>query len=134
MTRFAWIPAALGLLLAACATPPAGLAGSEWRPVALGDLAVASETTAFVGFRSDGALVGNSGCNAFQGHYDEDAGALAVGPLAATRMACPEPEMALEAVFLLALADATRSERDGTTLHLFDVNERLATLAQTDWD
>lgn len=101
--------------VAALGAAPAGasdrLAGSEW--------GMEGEDKPFIQFGANGRVSGNSGCNRFTGAYEvaED-GSIKIGPLAATRMACPEPEMALEAKFLADLDSVRRFERDGTRLSL----------------
>ncbi len=104
------------------------LAGSEW--------GVEGEDLPFIQFGSDGRVSGNSGCNRFTGSYEaaED-GSIKIGPLAATRMACPEPAMSAEAKFLSALDAARRYERDGIRLSLRgEDGSVLMDLAQRDAD
>ncbi len=129
------------LLAGACAGSPGadssapGLAGSEWRPLEVGGEAPASAEAMFVVFGGEGRLHGNGGCNTFSGGYESDGSDLSVTPLAATRMACPEPAMADENAFLAALQGATAFLREGTELTLFDGQGNVtARLAQTDWD
>jgi len=55
----------------------------------------------------DGMVSGSSGCNRFHGPYRVEAGKPTFGPLATTRMACPEPESSHESAFLAAMASAT---------------------------
>lgn len=118
------------------AMTPASLAGSEWRPVVIGDLAVPDDVEVFIGFRGDLSVSGSGGCNSFQGLYEETAdGGLAVGPLASTRMACPEPQMAIEDAFFVALSETVTATREGHELFLLDAGgSQLAVLLQTDWD
>ena len=58
----------------------------------------------------DGRLTGNSGCNNYftAPTLGEMPGDVSVGPIGATRMACPEPEMAVEARFLSQLEGVNR--------------------------
>ena len=58
----------------------------------------------------DGRLTGNSGCNNYftTPTLGEMPGDVSVGPIGATRMACPEPEMAVEARFLSQLEGVNR--------------------------
>ncbi len=110
-----------------------GLAGSEWRLRDLAGQPAAAE--AWIGFKADGAAAGQGGCNRFTGGYRQGPGTLGFTPLAATRMACPEPMMRTEADFFAAL-DATR---DAVATHLllalFDADGRLlATLTRRDAD
>jgi heat shock protein HslJ len=124
------------LLLSACSTTPSpGLAGSEWRPVEIAGQTPASSQAMFVAFGGDGALHGNGGCNAFTGGYESDGNRLAVTPLAATRMACPEPAMSDENAFLAALQGSTAFLREHADLTLLDgEGSVLLRLVQTDWD
>jgi heat shock protein HslJ len=55
-------------------------------------------------FAEDGKVSGASGCNTYLGSYTINGEKLTFGPLATTRMACPEPIMAQEQAFLAALA------------------------------
>jgi heat shock protein HslJ len=65
-------------------------------------------TTLTATFGEDGALSGSSGCNTFNGTYTLDGNAIAVGPLATTKMACADDVMAQEQAFLAALQGATK--------------------------
>lgn len=60
-------------------------------------------------FREDGRVTGSTGCNRYFGPYERSGEALRIGPLAATRAACPEPPGAAEqeAAFLAAMDRAT---------------------------
>jgi heat shock protein HslJ len=53
----------------------------------------------------DGSVAGFSGCNRFHGRFEEgeSPGAVSVGPLVSTRMACPPEAMELERTFLASL-------------------------------
>jgi putative lipoprotein len=123
--------ALLGLVVPAVA---ADLAGSQWRPIAIGTAAwTAGE--AFVRFEGEGRLVGRSGCNGFFGSYRLAGDVIEIGPLASTRKACPEPAMRDETALLEALAAARGFARDGIQLSLTDqAGEPTASFVQTDWD
>jgi len=124
----------LWALLPATAAAQA-LAGSEWRPVMLGELEAEGDKKLFVQFDSEGKLTGHAGCNRFFASYEVSGERLRVGPIGATRMACEAPAMELEAAFLAALEGADSFHRDGTVLQLFDdAGAELARLWQTDWD
>ena len=57
-----------------------------------------------IGF--DGKVEGQTGCNRFTGRAEMDAGELVLGPVAATEMACLEPDkMKREAAWLKALGE-----------------------------
>ena len=112
-----------------------GLAGSEWRPGKLGELVSPDTGNVFVRFETDGRLTGHAGCNHFFGPYEITGDRIAIGPLGATRMACPGPVMELETAFLSALETAHGFVRDGTRLEFTDAHgNSFATLIQTDWD
>ena len=111
----------------------AGLAGSEWL---LRDFAGApAQAEAWIAFKADGTASGLGGCNNFNGGYSEDAGSLRFGPIAATRMACPDPKSKVEIDFFQAL-DATREVvATHLVLALFDDRgQLLATLTRRDAD
>lgn len=112
------------------------LPGSEWAPAEIGGDGVDDDFGAFVQFGGEGRVSGSGGCNRFTGDYRSDpAGAVAIGPLAMTRMACPEPRMALETRLMAALEAAAGFVRDGAALILSDAaGEPVARFRQTDWD
>jgi heat shock protein HslJ len=110
---------------AASATPLRDLAGSEW--------GFAWSKTAFVQFGAGGKVSGFSGCNRFRGSYTFRDGALKIGPLMSTRMACPD--MAAEARVMHTLQAAERAEATHLKLILNDASGQvLATLARRDFD
>ncbi len=109
------------------------LAGSEWL---LRDFAgQAAQAEAWMAFKADGVVSGLGGCNQFNGGYTEGVGSLRFGPLASTRMACPEPQMTAETELFKAL-DATREiVATHLVLALFDeTGTLLATLTRRDAD
>jgi heat shock protein HslJ len=104
------------------ATPP-NLEGTEWRLIQLGEEEVAPE-----GPQGEPSLTldaaaqqvsGTGGCNRFSGSYTLDGAALSFGPLAGTRMMCPEG-MDLELGFLDALARTRSFSVGGEALELYD--------------
>lgn len=112
-----------------------GLAGSEWRPLDLEGVPVPADSRAFVRFEAEGRIAGDGGCNRFTGHYTVEGATLAIGPLAATRRACPPPTMAFEDSFLTLLGRAAGFVRNRADLTLTDTaGLRLMALRQTDWD
>ena len=115
-------------------SPDAAASEQAARPIA-GRCAVAPDSKLFVQVKSGGELAGNGGCNRFFGRYKITGDAIEIGPLGATRMACPEPAMALEARFLAALEAARLWHRDRTSLILLDAERHdQARLLQTDAD
>ena len=123
------IPACV-LTLALATTSGAGaaeLAGSEWRPVEIGNLQVPPGAELFVRFAGEGKLEGHGGCNRFFGSYKIAVDRVEIGPLGATRMACPEGRGDIEIPFLKMLNLVTAYKLDGGTLSLLADEEVLAT-------
>jgi heat shock protein HslJ len=110
---------------AASTAPLRDLAGSEW--------GFAGSKTAFVQFGSGGKVSGFGGCNRFRGSYTFRDGALKIGPLMSTRMACPD--IAAEARVMRILETAAKAEATHLKLILKDASGRmLAALARRDFD
>ena len=109
------------------ASPLASLAGSEWGPEGRETL------DQFVAFKSDGEVIGHGGCNRFFGSYDQDGDVLKFGPLASTKMACPN--LGEEQAFMSALQSARQIEATHLRLVLKGENgETILTLRRRDWD
>ncbi len=101
------------------------LAGSTWRvdgynDGAQGIVSMLEGTTAEVSFGEDGTISGTGGCNRLMGDYAAEDGAVGIGPLAMTRMACPEPTglMEQETALVAALESAATYRLEGDMLHL----------------
>lgn len=93
---------------------PAPLANTSWCVNAYRDrnqqvVAVLAGTEVTVHFFPDGRLAGRAGCNNYRANYTGDEHQIHVGPIATTRMLCPEPAgvMEQEGAYLAALALAT---------------------------
>jgi heat shock protein HslJ len=88
-----------------------------------------------------GRLSGFSGCNNFTGSYQLDGDRLAIGPVASTQMACPEPGSTIEQAFHRALKGSWRIEvvgdnltaRTGSGETLRFVREAPPQLTGVDW-
>jgi len=65
---------------------------------------------------------GSAGCNTYDGPYTTNGTIAAIGPLATTRMACPDDVMAQETAFLAALQGVGRIERRAQEILLQDIN------------
>jgi heat shock protein HslJ len=100
------------------ATGAAGLSGTSWKLADLGGTAPAEGTEATLAFGADDAVSGNAGCNTFNGQATIDGTSIDFGPLATTRMACPEAQMGLETSYLAALDGATSWKIEGGKLIL----------------
>jgi heat shock protein HslJ len=63
---------------------------------------------------------GRGGCNQYFANVERGAapGAVTIGPIGATRMACPEPQMSIESRYLGALAKGRSLSRTGDKLAL----------------
>ena len=109
--------------------PPMPLEGTEWRLTDyLGPagalVPVAADVMATATF-ADGAVAGSTGCNRYHGTYVADRGALSVGPLAMTMMACEPERTAVERAFTGGLAAAVTYAIDGGTLELTGTDGRV---------
>lgn len=86
------------------------LQGQEWLLVSPGrDEPVPDSLEVTLTFTADG-VAGHSGCNRYFGSANpgEQPGEMSFGPLAGTRMACPQPAMDFETRYLQLLAGVTR--------------------------
>lgn len=71
-------------------------------------------------FSTDGTVAGFGGCNRFTGSYLATDTTIDIGPLAATRRACPEPVMDDEMAFFRLLESVDRYDISGRTLTMQD--------------
>jgi heat shock protein HslJ len=76
-----------------------------------------------------GGVSGNGGCNTFRGGYTVDGQSVKIGPLASTRMACPDPAMRQEREFLAALESAVKWSVEGDTLDMHREDGQRALMA-----
>jgi heat shock protein HslJ len=76
-----------------------------------------------------GSVSGNAGCNTFRGAYVVDGQGVKIGPLALTRMACPDPLMKQEREFLAALESAVKWAIEGDTLDMHRADGQRALMA-----
>jgi heat shock protein HslJ len=87
----------------------ASLEDTTWALVSYGDYlnptAVLADTEITIAFSTaDGQISGSAGCNSyFAGFTEEAGGALSIGPVGSTMMACPEAIMNQETEYLSAL-------------------------------
>lgn len=109
------------------------LAGSSWIAVSFNNgreavvsVIEGSELTA--DFGADGVLSGTGGCNRFSGGYEASEATITVGALAATQMACLEPEGVTEQeqAYLAALQSAATFQRTNDRLELRTSDGALA--------
>jgi len=81
-------------------------------------------------FDGEGRVSGSGGCNRYTGSYTYGDGELTFGPLAGTKMMCPEAVMDQEDRFLEALAAIDRVAVDGPFLLIY-AGDSLAPLRFT---
>jgi len=109
------------------------LRGTEWQLIDLAGKPV--EVSAWVGFRPDGAMAGQGGCNRLSARYVERSGAFLAGHVTATRKACPGAMMRTEMNLIRVLEAARDVAGSMWTMGLFDADGRLlATFKRRDWD
>jgi heat shock protein HslJ len=101
----------------------AALAGGEWTLVSLDGQPLPPEARRPTAVFADSRVSGFAGCNRyFGGVVEKSPGAIVVGPLAGTKMACPSPAMEIEDWFLAAMSQATRYSFVGGHLVLSTVD------------
>jgi heat shock protein HslJ len=86
------------------------LANSEWLLKDLGGSEVLDNVQATLAFQEAGKVSGNGSCNRFFGSAKINGNVIELGPLGATRMACPEAVMNQEAKYMGALQAADHFE------------------------
>jgi heat shock protein HslJ len=95
---------------------------TNWIVVGLAEAGkIDSTRTSFV-ISDDGKVTTTIGCNRMMGTAKVEGTEIAIGAIAATRMACPEPLMRLERAWGAALEAARSFKIDGDALWLFDGN------------
>jgi putative lipoprotein len=86
------------------------LVGSRWQAEEIGGAGVIDRAQSRLEVLENGRIAGNGGCNSFTGAGALRDGAVKLGALATTRMACPPAIMDQEQKFLAALGKAARYE------------------------
>lgn len=89
-------------------------AGTTWQVSAINGEDF--EGTATLTFAEDGQISGKAVCNNYTGSLSGDAELFQIGPMAVTKMACPD--MAAEDAFLKALGAMTKGEETDGILTL----------------
>jgi heat shock protein HslJ len=107
--------------LAACTSIADPLQGTRWK---LSGWTVSSIDPASLGITAgfaEGTIAGRSAVNRYSGPYTTGSGrSFSVGPLAATRIAGPEPAMLAESTYLTLLGEARSYKLTDSQLTLFD--------------
>ena len=69
----------------------------------------------------DGSQIsGTSGCNRYNASYEASGNEISFGPIAGTQMACPEPQMTVEARYLQLLESVATFEVEGRAMSMAD--------------
>lgn len=103
------------------------LVGTEWQLIQLGGETIRPQEGCFTITLSaeNGQISGVGACNRLSGTYQSDEKrSLKIGPLAATRMACPD--LKREQAFIEALESATHYDMDGPMLLILSDGELRA--------
>ena len=106
---------------------PSTLVG-DWTATGVNNGADAVETNAqtealTATFAEDGTLSGSGGCNTFNAGYTvEGADGLIIGPIASTKMACPDEVMTAENAYFTALSKVATYSVSAGTLTLRDAD------------
>ena len=114
-------------ILTYTADQPPELVGADWQLASFnngkGGL-VSSLATELItaAFGEDGTLTGFSGCNNYHASYEVDGAAISIGPAAATRKMCAEPQNVMEDElgYLQALERAATFEIKDDKLTMYD--------------
>ncbi len=93
-----------------CGGEPVTLLLGEWMIAEIDGKAPAAGSTPTLAFDADGQLNGNGSCNRFFGGYTLTGEGLTMGEIGASMMACEEPLMAQEMMFLDILKGVGRFE------------------------
>ena len=99
--------------------------GIPWRPTVIGDETLPPDSGMHVQFEMDGNITGHAGCNRFFGSLQQTDSGIEVGPLGATRMACPEPIMGRELAFLDAIQRTKSFRNRDDVLELVDAEHNV---------
>ena len=101
--------------LSGCGGDPLSLlTGQTWVVEDIGGAGVIESARATLGFDATGRVFGNGSCNRFMGDAALSGEGLRLGPLASTRMACPEAVMAQERRVFEALEQVIGFDIDAT--------------------
>ena len=103
------------------------LEGTEWQLIQLDGRSVKAAPETFVLKLENGSVSGAGACNRLMGSYKTgERRALKIGPLATTKMACPNLDQ--EQQFLRAIEATTHYDMDGPMLLLLSNGELHAVL------
>ena len=98
------------------AGPPVGV----WNLIAIDGVPIPADVDVTLTIEAGGRVSGGSGCNRYTAAATFEGASIRVGPVAGTRMACPEPLMDLETNYLTTIDVVETFEADGDALRLLD--------------
>jgi heat shock protein HslJ len=110
MTRLLALTLALAAIGCSASRESPDLGAETWEVTDLEGGGVIERSVPSMAFTAEGQVSGSTGCNAFFGSYRLEGDRLAVGNVATTKRACPDPVMDQERRFLDVLARAERVE------------------------
>ena len=103
---------------------PAALEGQSWILTQM--LSAGGQTQILdvgVSAEFDGTTIsGNAGCNSYHASYEASGNEISFGPVAGTKMACPEAEMSTEARYLQLLEGVATFETSGRSMSMSDAD------------
>jgi heat shock protein HslJ len=103
---------------------PAALEGQSWILTQM--LSAGGQTQILdvgVSAEFDGNTIsGNAGCNSYHASYEASGNEISFGPVAGTKMACPEAETSTEARYLQLLEGVATFETSGRSMSMSDAD------------
>jgi heat shock protein HslJ len=106
-------------------TAPTSLAGTNWHVEAVNGRPTPPQGDYHVQFEGN-RVSAKFGCNGMSGGYAESGNILTVGPMAATRMFCPEPAMSFENQGGSILSQPVTVSSNGDRVTLSNANGQIA--------
>lgn len=108
--------------MAASSISSAQFSGVMWQVMSVEGSAVPDPAKSRFEMQADGSFSTSIGCNAMRGKAEVQGVGVSIGPMASTRMACPEPLAALETAFVRALQQSSSFRVDGDVLTFLDAS------------
>ena len=106
------------------AMAPVGLAGTNWHVETVNGRPTPPQGEYYVRFEGD-RVSAKFGCNGMSGTYSENGNSLTIGPMAATRMFCPDPAMSFENQGGTILSGPVSVTSNGDRMTLSNANGRI---------
>lgn len=134
--KIAVIMLAAGFLISSCGALPSGkedkLDGTSWDLLMIGDADLIPNSAITIVFE-DGNAGGSSGCNSYSSSYEIDGNGITFGPIAATLMACMEPEglMEQEQAYFAFLSEVVSFKVEGDQLILMRADRQELTFQKS---